>query len=78
MYYRVDSTNRATDLPPVRAPHNFGVSKTWYEQIQQEPKWKRFLAESKWMKWTNPDGWEPSGNEESENQDSDEHDEHNE
>jgi hypothetical protein len=74
MYYRINTTDRATDLPPVRAPHNFGVSKTWYENIQQQPRWKRFLAESRWMKWPSPDGWEPAGSEEFDQEDEDEND----
>jgi hypothetical protein len=54
-YYRVDGTSRSTDIPPPRAPHNFGICKPWYKRNRQNPLLKRVLTD--WMCWPNPDGW---------------------
>jgi hypothetical protein len=55
-YYRVDSTNRWTDLPPVNVPYNFSVAKGWYETMRNEPRWKTFF--SVWMRFAGPEGWD--------------------
>jgi hypothetical protein len=55
-YYRVDTTNRSSDLPPLRVPHNFGICNKWYEEKRRLPQFKEILAD--WEKWPRPPGWE--------------------
>jgi hypothetical protein len=55
-YYRVDNTGRSSDILPLRAPHNFGVSKRWYEDYREDPHFKRVVLD--WMQWPGPDGWD--------------------
>jgi hypothetical protein len=32
------------------------VSRTWYERIRNDPRWKEYLAG--WMAFPNPNGWD--------------------
>jgi hypothetical protein len=55
-YYRVENTGRSAEKPPPRAPHNFGISKQWYQENHQNPRFKVLLAD--WGNWAGPDGWD--------------------
>jgi hypothetical protein len=55
-YYRVDHTDRSSEVPPPRAPHNFGISKDWYEENCRYPQLRKVLLD--WMQWPGPEGWD--------------------
>jgi hypothetical protein len=55
-YYCVDTTNQLSDLPPLRAPHNFGICREWYEEKRCLPQFKEILAD--WGMWPGPPGYD--------------------
>jgi hypothetical protein len=55
-YYHVDNTNRLSEVLPPRAPHNFGISKNWYEENCQYARLRKVLLD--WMQWPGPEGWD--------------------
>jgi hypothetical protein len=63
-YFRVDNTSRSSDAPPLRAPHNFGICKTWYEEKRRNPYFKMILAD--WYRFPGPNGWDTDNREDEE------------